>query len=128
MQPKLIRKSQSWLFWHNTKLAVTWGGCIYLPDKYYTLDAIDQSAFIQHEKIHLDQQERDGICFIPCYFLSREKRKKYELEAYKVQFDFLVHHQIYPIIEQWAKIMSEEYAPLDWITYEEAKEILKQWI
>lgn len=127
MQIKLVRKSQSWLFWHNPKLSVAWGGCIYLPDKYYSLGAIEQEAFIRHEKRHLEQQIEDGVCFAPCYFLSKEKRRKYELEAYKIQFDFLVAHRRYPIIEQWAKIMSEEYTPFDWITYEEAKKILNQW-
>lgn len=129
MQIKLVRKSQSWLFWHPADMTITIGDTIYLADSYYALDAIEQEALLRHEKTHIEQWHRDGLYFAFKYLFSKKHRKSYELEAYERQVKFLVIHRRTPNSVFFAELMAYSYAPFfTWVTYEEAHKHILNWI
>jgi len=93
--------------------AVTYGPIIFIkPSKQ------NDVGLMKHELVHVKQFWRNPFFGIG-YKLSTEKRKMYEVEAYKEQLKWYPDDRT----DTFAKLLSERYN-LN-ITFEEAKALLK---
>ena len=111
--------------------ATTLFSTIYMPAKYFdgTMRDVHKQGLLLHESKHVMQWETDGWSYIFGYIVSSDSRKKYELQAYKIQIQYLLAQGEYIDVDSWASMINTLYGPFTFISVEEAKkEIVKEKI
>lgn len=91
-------------------------------------DEENKVALLLHEICHIEQYRRERFTYPFKYLFNKNKRKDYELEAYKIQITHLLRSDIYVDIEGYATTMSTIYGPLNFISKNEAVQVLNSWI
>lgn len=120
----MIKWLPSWFpfFWFGAE-AVTIYPWIFLSKKLLNQHLAD---LIEHEKVHLKQQKKDGIKFFFKYIFSKKARYEYELEAYAHQILFLATPGSKPyLIEQVARLLSSSMY-FRMVTFSQAKKDLEK--
>ena len=123
MHYTIQHKQNSWLFWLAPSMGTTIGNVIYFPEKWWAMPEPERTAMLEHEKRHIAQ----GLSWWQ-YLTSRQYRREVEIEAYKVQVQFLLAHDRTPKVEERASIMADGYGILSWTTREEAATLLRGWL
>lgn len=124
------------LFWNLIKLinpawfhcATTLFSTVYMPEWYFiNPSGNSEFALMLHEQTHVEQWNKYGWSYIFGWIFSKKNRSAYELEAYRKQITFLIKQGVYIDETAWAKSISSLYWIFDFITFEEAKEVIKKW-
>jgi len=122
MTPTILPKSRSLIWWFAPNYGTTIGSTILMPDRWYTLAEPERQAWLEHELCHV----RNGVNWLR-YLTSRQYRRECEMEAYRCQVQYLLAHGRAPRVEEWARVMAG-YGIWSWITEQEARERLREWI
>lgn len=135
MSYKIHRKGYMWELLDKlhpgiSHCATTLLNHIFMPGWFYdeTISAIRRYALLLHELEHVKQYEREGFTFVWNYLTDINKRKEYELEGYEQQIRYISNHGEDINVENFAYIMANIYGPLKWITVEEAKQYIIEWL
>jgi len=126
MPEHILRKGAFWDFASKIipgldHCATTLFSVIFMPKWYFVNpEGFRETALLLHEKEHVAQWKKYGLGFTFSYLFNKEKRKEYELTAYRVQIKYLMEHGVYIDKEGWAKTISSLYSVLNFITYDEA--------
>lgn len=133
-----ILKKSDFLLWRIISLfsksfyncATTFGSSIYMPDKYFNgeLSETRKAALLLHEVAHVEQWQNEGIFFCLLWLFSKSHRKQYEMEAYKRQIKYIFREEGSIDIEAWAKTISSLYSIFNFISFEDAKKEIEEWI
>ena len=137
MDYKILNKSELF-FWKLISLlsnsfyncATTLFSTIYMPKKYFSgeLSEVRKEALLLHELKHIEQWNNEGFTYCFLWLFSKSHRKKYELSAYKRQITYINNHEGNIDIETWAKTISSLYSIFNFISFEEAKKEIEEWI
>jgi hypothetical protein len=99
-----------------------------MPEWYFVNPSGNSEyALMLHEQTHVEQWEKDGWNYILGWLFSKKNRSVYELEAYRKQITFLLKQKVYIDEIVWAESISSLYWIFNFITFEEAKEVIKKW-
>jgi len=83
-------------------------------------------ALIEHEKVHIEQQEKTGKMWFIKYTFSKKFRFSQEIEAHKVEYQYLKGNTSLANKEYFAKILSSK-TYFGMVTYAEALKIVENW-
>jgi hypothetical protein len=131
---KIYKKSG--LFWNIVKkINYRWWHCattlfstVYMPEWYFINPTGNREyALILHEQTHVEQWNEYGWSYIFSYIFSQSSRRAYEMEAYRKQITYLLKQGEKVNEKEWAELISTLYWIFNFITYEEAIEVIKQW-
>lgn len=103
--------------------STTIGTTIYLSEKAEGLPEPEKTALIKHEETHVKQYEKESLLYCLNWLFNSQKRKQYELEAYREQFFYLrINGRILTQyeMEEWSRKVSTDYFPSNFINYGEA--------
>ena len=118
-------KAINYRWWH---CATTLFSTVYMPEWYFVNPSGNSEyALMLHEQTHVEQWEKDGWNYILGWLFSKKNRSVYELEAYRKQITFLLKQKVYIDEIVWAESISSLYWIFNFITFEEAKEVIKKW-
>lgn len=126
---KLKPKTGLWsLLPFNSSTAQTIFPYIFVPKKVFVnLNSVEPDlkyiALIEHEKVHLEQQQNGVLIYLIKYILFPQFRYKQELVAYRTQIKYLKAHKIPVDIDKFAKILSS-WIYLKCVSFKQAKQDL----
>jgi len=111
-----------------TNCATTLFSYIYMPEWYFINPTGNREyALILHEQTHVKQWNEYGWSYIFSYIFSQSSRRAYEMEAYRKQITYLLKQGEDVNEKEWAELISSLYWIFNFITFEEAIEVIKQW-